>query len=264
MEHFVLSLNPDIPTIISGQIKMVGILDPQEEIWEGESGICYPFSEVCKFKDTVAPYQRICNFLEQFHGTLFRFPLRTKTSKLSNKCHNILSLQKLLDALRKEADCLLLFLRSVTKVEIIELPTVEKVQFHISIACNDDKEHNNFIRSVTAVLDSQRMQAQPLVKRLARECSVEITAAHGTSQYKWFVVEQVGSEDHEVLEVANQLHLLPWVGVAFKKDAASLGGRVFCCLPMPDEILSPLPVHVNGTFGLSDDRRTLKWTTKDY
>ena len=263
MRHFALSLTSDIPTIVSGQMKMVGILDPQEEVWEGESGMCYPFSEVGKFKDTVAPYQRICNFLKPFHGTLFRFPLRTKTSKLSNKCHNILSLQKLLDALRKEADCLLLFLRSVTKVEIIELPTVEKVQFHISIACNDDKEHNNFIKSVTTVLDNQRMQAQPLVKRLARECSVEITAAHGTSQYKWFVVEQVGSEDHEVLGVANQLHLLPWVGVAFKKDAASLGGRVFCCLPMPDEISSPLPVHVNGTFGLSDDRRTLKWKSKE-
>ena len=263
MRHFALSLTSDIPTIVSGQMKMVGILDPQEEVWEGESGMCYPFSEVGKFKDTVAPYQRICNFLKPFHGTLFRFPLRTKTSKLSNKCHNILSLQKLLDALRKEADCLLLFLRSVTKVEIIELPTVEKVQFHISIACNDDKEHNNFIKSVTTVLDSQRMQAQPLVKRLARECSVEMKAAHGTSQYKWFVVEQVGSEDHEVLGVANQLHLLPWVGVAFKKDAASFGGRVFCCLPMPDEISSPLPVHVNGTFGLSDDRRTLKWKTKE-
>ena len=263
MRHFALSLTSDIPTIVSGQMKMVGILDPQEEVWKGESGMCYAFSEVCKFKDTVAPYQQICKFLKPFHGTLFRFPLRTKASKLSNKCHNILSLQKLLDALRKEADCLLLFLRSVTKVEIIELPTVEKVQFHISIACNDDKEHNNFIRSVTAVLDSQRMQAQPLVKLLARECSVEIKAAHGTSQYKWFVVEQVGSEDHEVLEVANQLHLLPWVGVAFKKDAASLGGRVFCCLPMPDEILSPLPVHVNGTFGLSDDRRTLKWKSKE-
>jgi len=41
----------------------------------------------------------------------------------------------------------------------------------------------------------------------------------------------------------------------------SSGGRIFCFLPMPIEASSSLPVHINGTFGLSDDRRTLKWPT---
>ena len=36
-------------------------------------------------------------------------------------------------------------------------------------------------------------------------------------------------------------------------------GRIFCFLPMPIETASNLPVHVNGTFGLNDDRRNLKW-----
>ena len=36
-------------------------------------------------------------------------------------------------------------------------------------------------------------------------------------------------------------------------------GRIFCVLPMPMETASNLPVHVNGTFGINDDRRSLKW-----
>ena len=36
-------------------------------------------------------------------------------------------------------------------------------------------------------------------------------------------------------------------------------GRVFCFLPLPSDASSHLPVHLNGTFGLSNNRRTLKW-----
>ena len=37
------------------------------------------------------------------------------------------------------------------------------------------------------------------------------------------------------------------------------GGRVFCVLPMPINVSCNLPVHVNGTFSLNDERRQLKW-----
>ena len=246
-------------------MKSIGILDPQEEIWENQSGESYAFSEVQNFKDTIAPYNKICDFSQSFSGTLFRFPLRTKNSKLSNNCHTISSLRKLFDAFIKEAHCLLLFLKSVVSVQIIELPEISNVQFHVTVLDNDVKEYQTFITGVSRMLDSQKMLVQPLVKKIARECCVKVKTLDCAFESKWLVVEQVGSDNCEVLKVANQLHLLPWVGVAYEvgRKELRLGGRVFCCLPMPDEISSPLPVHVNGTFGLSDDRRTLKWKTTE-
>ena len=236
----------------------MGILDPQEEVWIGEAGMKYAFSEVKKFKGTVAPYNMICDFSKPFSGTLFRFPLRTKESKLSNKCNTILSLQTIFNALKKEAHCLLLFLRSVAKVEIIELPDFSKVVFHVSLVNKDNNEHQ------TTIFNSQNNQID--IIKIARECCIKVeTIGHPPQQYTTHVVEQVGSEDPEVLEMAGELHLLPWVGVAFeigKKDL-DFRGKVFCCLPMPDEISSPLPVHVNGTFGVNDDRRTLKWKSTE-
>ena len=47
-------------------------------------------------------------------------------------------------------------------------------------------------------------------------------------------------------------------GQLFELDSPG-DGRIFCFLPMPIETASNLPVHVNGTFGLNDDRRSLKW-----
>ena len=52
--------------------------------------------------------------------------------------------------------------------------------------------------------------------------------------------------------------VFPWVGTAVEIDSPG-NGRIFCFLPMPIESASNLPVHVNGTFGLNDDRRSLKW-----
>jgi hypothetical protein len=40
--------------------------------------------------------------------------------------------------------------------------------------------------------------------------------------------------------------------------------RYFCFLPMPETIeLSGLPFHINGSFGLRDDRRDFKWMSND-
>ena len=43
-------------------------------------------------------------------------------------------------------------------------------------------------------------------------------------------------------------------------------GKAFCCLPLPhgvSDALTGLPVHVNAYFGLTDNRRALKWTGTD-
>ena len=55
------------------------------------------------------------------------------------------------------------------------------------------------------------------------------------------------------------LNLLPWAGVAVRlggaKEAVACEGRAFVFLPLP--ILTGLPVHLNGFFELSENRREL-------
>ena len=83
-----------------------------------------------------------------------------------------------------------------------------------------------------------------------------------TSSNKWLVANQVGSHSPEVRKLAQELKVFPWVGVALETSAQNIessGGRVFCVLPMPLEVSCNLPVHVNGTFSLNDERRELKW-----
>ena len=186
-----------------------------------------------------------------------------ENSKLSNNCYTMSKLQTLLNVLKKEAPFLLIFLRSVSCIEIaVKAPSC--VQFHVSII-NDDKEYRQHIKTMSTMWESQTMNSRFFV----RELKVQVQDEGCTSQHHWIVAEQVGSEQPQVLELANQLSVLPWVGAAFglnrgnAEDDSSKGGRVFCSLPMPEEIYSPLPIHVNGTFGLSDDRRTLKWKTSE-
>ena len=61
------------------------------------------------------------------------------------------------------------------------------------------------------------------------------------------------------------LRLVPWVGVAALVSvdgvtAAPSKGRAFCFLPLPTE--TGLPVHVNGYFELSSNRRDI-WRGDD-
>ena len=81
------------------------------------------------------------------------------------------------------------------------------------------------------------------------------------SQTKFLVASRVGLQSEEVHVTSEALKVLPWVGVALQlnRQEVSDSGRVFCVLPMPPDVQCHLPVHVNGTFSLNDERRALKW-----
>lgn len=51
------------------------------------------------------------------------------------------------------------------------------------------------------------------------------------------------------------LKLIPWVGVASRIDNVQTTGRAFCFLPLPVRV--GLPVHINGYFELSSNRRDI-------
>jgi len=61
------------------------------------------------------------NSTTKYNKTIFRLPLRTKVSGLSDKIKTLEDMKDLVDALKSEAKVLLLFLRSVSTIEVYDI-----------------------------------------------------------------------------------------------------------------------------------------------
>ena len=261
----------DLPVIISGAY--CGFLDPQEQIWQHQSGKRFRLTSLQNTPDVLAPFAGLCGFQigsTDFSGqTLFRFPLRNTRSDLSEKCYDIDDIQKLIIGLREEVKYLLLFLRSVQSITITEKLSNESERLLLSVnvsECDSGKrqlKQSNFIDEIySTFVGPNPYDVQKLVSSAGSFSVVVKEAKTGESKHQWLVVHQVGSMNQIVRQHAAKQHVLPWVGAAIEFSSATIDsvcGRLFCFLPMPCEATAPVPVHVNGTFALSDSRRALKW-----
>ena len=277
MQKNVYFSDADVPVIISGE--RLAYMEPQEKVWPEKSGRSYCIRNIYTQSklDSLAPFEGVAGFSSRdriYPGTLFRFPLRNAPSELSENLYTVQKLRTLLVSLRDEANFLLLFLRSVQKIEVYEISPrrgQQKLSFQVVIREKDDICHKR--ERFMNELKTASAQAGPLPYCITRSIDM-VTDFHlqvtdfpknTPTASHWLVANQVGSQTQRVLDTAAKQHVFPWVGVALElSDDSSLptsSGRIFCFLPMPIEASSPLPVHVNGTFGLNDDRRTLKWPT---
>ena len=101
-------------------------LEPHEEIWKKETGQWYDIQQQADKLDTFAPFNKRNGYFTGsscFQGTFFRFPLRSvsREKRVSSQVYTIDKLREILTALREEARAILLFLRSVTVVEVHEI-----------------------------------------------------------------------------------------------------------------------------------------------
>ena len=258
----------DLPILASGD--KVGIFDPQEEIWQGYPGRMFELTELRSSSITSALH-KIAKFDKDspnYPHTIFRLPLRDKPSKLSRITYSVGKVKELLNALRLEAKYLLLFLKSVTKIEVIYVSEVKHSIKHKQTLCISIESEN--LSQVTSERSYLLEQLHSLhTCRVSRIIPSTVTfkinvtdRLKGQSETsEWGVVTQVGSTNEEVLQTAEELHIFPWVGTAVELSSAQTNnGRVFCFLPLPPEVTSNLPIHVNAAFSVNDERRALKWT----
>ena len=265
--NFFKLYSPDVPTIISGS--KIAFLEPQEELWKGQSGRSFQLSEVAG-TDHLTPYYGIAGFCPKstsYNKTLFRFPLRNAVSKLSENIYSIEKVNELIKALKSEAKLLLLFLRSITTIEVynINVHGQHTLSFQVKVS---DAFVGELTKKRTSLLDDLRRihvkcqyNFSNIIKFTAKfDVSVYDASTRQTLTSHWLVANQVGSSNSTctVREASVKQKVFPWVGTALELDNPG-SGRIFCFLPMPIEAASNLPVHVNGTFGLTDDRRSLKW-----
>ena len=250
-------------------------MDPQKKIWKGEPGHKYKLTNnkpENSHSDSFAPFRfnNSCSleFDQAYPGTLIRLPLRNKPSYVSNKVYDIPELKMILEALKADAGVLLLFLRYVEKVEVFTININNVVAKVLSVETDQKTKRarrnlkDNFLSDVQYYHSRSNNLPPPLQYEVTiTMCDTEQCTKQ---ECQWIVINWVGCKSEKVMALSKKVCSLPWLGLAvpFTLQCCS---RLFCFLPMPDseEVNPPLPVCVHGTFGLTNDRRHLKWTSPD-
>lgn len=253
----------------------MAFLDPHEKYFvRGQPGQAFSTSDplLAENYDQFEPFHKIfdCNLSQgnSFHGTLFRFPLRTEPSQLSNKLYTKAMVQSLFESFKNEASVILHFLKTVDCISLYEREDRGEHShlYTIKISEKTKSEVHKKRKELTANITPDWNFAS---KSVFYTLEIEEQRQRKASQKKkWFIANQVGTENEELAALGKELQLLPWVGVSFPvdtKDLAEFSGRIFCFLPLPPDAdcRTGLPVQVNGYFGLTDNRRALKWPGPD-
>lgn len=220
-----------------------------------------------------------------YKGTIFRFSLRGTTSELSDNIYDEVKLSDLIRSFQMEASVTLLFLKSMEKIEIFarnssNFPEISdgKPIFTVKISGENrikvKDERKNFLRKI------KKFNEQIPQESLTSNFEVTIhtsqyekaSFSYSETETSWFVYNllegQKMSEHMRLLSEDEGLGYSPYVGIAYPLSPLSgteFKGHIFCFLPLPLEqkSLTGLPVHVNGFFALSQNRRYVKWATGD-
>ena len=261
----------DLPAIVSGE--WLCFMDPQKKIWRKDPGHKYKLrNNRSEYRDSFTPFVFAdpCSLeaKQNYPGTLIRFPLRNEQSDLSDKLYTTAKLKSILKALKDDASVLLLFLRYIENIEVYTINTSSFVTKLFSVETDKATERARKTIKDAFFTQVKQFHSDPsaLLPTLQYEATISVHDIElGThANHQWIVANWVGSKNKQILEASQRVCSLPWLGLAASLNSQS-SSRLFCFLPMPDskEVNPPLPVCVHGTFGLTKDRRHLKWKTSD-
>ncbi|VDI11137.1 sacsin [Mytilus galloprovincialis] len=213
----------------------------------------------------------------KFTGTFFRFPLRSKPTLLSDNVYDEAKIGDLFRAFQSEASVELLFLKCLERIELYtknvsELPSGEDLPIftvNISDSCIHDvrkkrKQLYEVMKSVQNSLAEKSFMTSYNMKIKMKELNEQHT------ENEWYVMHfYKGGDMSKELKTLSQdetLSYSPYVslGLPLFHDP-EFKGHVFCLMPLPlqNESLTGFPVHVNGYFALTQNRRHVKWPTAD-
>ena len=280
-----------MPSVLSGS--RLGMIDPHQRCFPAAThswNLAKKQDLVSTLPDQMAPFLRVfdCSkdVFEQgfYNGTLFRFPLRTRTSPLSDSLYDKDKVHRLFRCFQSDAHLTLLFLKHLETIEVYErdeLSVKPRLIFKVQLAqeCieNVRQKRSEFLNKAKSGnwLDKSIKSTYPI--------TVETIRMEGSKEhirtYSWLVTNYYSggqvSAIFRKLHRDSELSYPPWVGIAMPltlpaenanndQDIYELDesdGHVFCFLPLPSEKQTPtgLPVHVNGFFALEQNRKYLKW-----
>jgi sacsin len=285
----------DVPTFVSGDYFV--LFDPHHCNVPGTSaahpGLRIKFSGGMlrqNFPDQCAPLCFFgCSMTETYNGTLFRFPLRTDAtaarSEIKQEPYSPAAAMALLTSFREGATRTLLFLKNVRRVNCMVLTpgdTEPKLLFTASLDAPAADPRQPAIAFLSGAGTGAVMNKKQFNAYLSRVPEAQLPMAAGVVQTqvvdgdaggappeRWLVCSAIGGGRARAMAVddVSGRGLVPWAGVAAQlpstqesAQALVLRGRAFCFLPLP--VRTGLPVHVNGYFELSSNRRDI-WTGED-
>ena len=241
------------------------------------------FAEMETIPDQFSPFKGIFDctdnvFSEGFYnGTLFRLPLRRTPSKLSETLYTEEKVDNLFESFKTDAHLIVLFLQNLESIELHvrqeNQPKSRKVfQVKISDEClhTVQAKRKEFLEEIRSGIDMSSSVA--VTFRITIETvNFDLPNAFNTKKHSFLVTNyfcggQVSSTFRKLV-TDKSLCYLPMVGVAMALPTApaveppAIKGHVFCFLPLPVQktSLTGLPVHVNGFFALSQNRRHIKF-----
>ncbi|XP_033729334.1 sacsin-like [Pecten maximus] len=212
----------------------------------------------------------------EYKGTLFRFPLRQIGTELSGNLYNEEKIENLFDSFTTEAHIILLFLKNLEEMTLYRRKNGVEPRYRVMIqdlgSETSLEKRREFCKALQKYTTSS--MSSDLICSLHVNISVESHDQYGATtrdDKSWFIVNAVLGHDNmspqlRSLSQDKDLSYSPYVGVAIPdKDTEDFKGHVFCFLPLPleERSLTGFPVHVNGFFALSQNRRHVKWPSAD-
>ncbi|XP_054442512.1 sacsin isoform X5 [Pteronotus mesoamericanus] len=281
----------DVPCIFSGD--QIGMLDPHQTLFgPHESGQCWNLKddskEISDLSDQFAPFIGIFGSTKDtfvkgsFPGTFFRFPLRRQPSQLSSNLYDKQKVLELFESFRADADTVLLFLKSVQDISlhVREADGTERLLFRVT-AREDEAltpERPEAVKALGAAISNycRKIPSNSITCVTYHiNIALEDASTKDTQKTSWLVCNSVGGRgiSSKLDSLADELKFVPTIGIAMplssgddEKGATSdFSGKAFCFLPLPpgEESKTGLPVHISGFFGLTDNRRSIKWRELD-
>eukprot|EP00105_Crassostrea_gigas_P042862 XP_019927010.1 PREDICTED: sacsin-like [Crassostrea gigas] len=271
----------DHPVIISGDQLLV--LDPHQD----SSKVCQTMKlkklhryKKMKVEDCLKAFSGVFGFDQNtlecghFNGTIFRFPLRQEETELSDNIYDKSKVDDLFMSFKDEAPVSLLFLKCLESITLLReenaYRTIDIGEVHYSV-----KIDGTTIEAVRSARNIMKSHIQvDLQSDIENSYFMTICVKdHGCDvmSKSWKVMNLFqgrSSMSSHLQKLSNDdsLSYSPYVSVAMDMDCpTNFQGHVFCFLPLPltEENLSGLPIHVNGFFALNQSRRFVKWPTTD-
>ena len=237
--------------------------------------------------DQFLPYKGIFSCKDEvfsqgfYDGTLFRFPFRREPSELSATLYSAEKMDTLFESFKADAPLILLFLQHLESIELYvkeESESSPRRIFQVKVAEKSLQtvraKRKEFREKITPgkVMPASITVTYPITIETVNfdspwTCS---TYQHSFLVTNYFCGGPVSSTFKRLM-ADKDLSYLPTVGVAMalptspKLQTPSIKGHVFCFLPLPVQktSLTGLPVHVNGFFALSQNRRYIKSPNAD-
>ena len=270
----------------------IGIIDPHEKCFgERRTGNSWDIRKdrdiMNAIPDQFAPYRGVFDCPEDiftrgsYKGTLFRFPLRTEQSKLSETLYSAEKVNDLFNGFMADAHLVLLFMQHLESIELYareELESKPRRMFQVRIS----EESLPLVREKRKEFQESVPSGQLLPHSVHVTYAITIEAVQycqgvetGKFSHSFLVTNYVCggkiSSEFQELVVDTSLSYLPLVGVAMalpsspQDSVPEIQGHVFCVLPLPVQktSLTGLPLHVNGFFALTQNRGHIKFPTAE-